>query len=127
MQYFQGFDQRIQTIHFDHTALLQKSRGSGGVAGKCGCMRAGGLLRCGCFAGLDGDNIFAILAGGICHFGKFAGVMNALNIQPGGGDSRIRQQRCCHICEAGLRLIADTADIPDRQTTRLHTQIDRNI
>ncbi len=59
--------------------------------------------------------------------GKFGGIINAFDIKPGGGNARVIQQRGCDICEAGLRLIADTGDIANRQTARLHAKIDRNI
>ena len=61
------------------------------------------------------------------HGGEILRVDNALDIQSGGRDPIIGQQCAGHFGQAGLRLIADTGDIGDWQTARLHAHIDHDV
>ena len=61
------------------------------------------------------------------HGGEILRVDNALDIQSGGRDPIIGQQCAGHFSQAGLRLIADTGDIGDWQTARLHAHIDHDV
>ena len=79
------------------------------------------------FARLERDNRFTQTAGRLAEFNKSPQIVDPLQIDPERRHLGVGQQCLANLGQAGLRLIANSRDIGNRQTTGLHRQVDRHV